>query len=246
MRLIFGVLFFLISVRSHSQQSIVSAGDDKFPEYLNIRVGLADPTGDFGDKSNNINAGLAENGINFEIAYQKCLGRNFSWLFMGRISSNKMDKTILDANLKNQLPSNVNFTSSVGNWNTTNFMTGLSFDILLKEDQISLRPRFLFGYSISSSPNLNISVSDQSTQVNTIQEKGSARGLGVVTGADLVIKSSSMTSFTFGLQYFYTKADFDEVEIRTTNNTGSSQLHITSFNQPIGIIGLELGIQFRL
>lgn len=242
----FFISFILVLSTSFISSAQDSTKSNPKPDYILVRIGSANPIENFKDNGNKPSSGAAEKGINFEFGYRKYISNNTSWILTARLSSNKIDKAAIDEEIKSQFPINTTFTSSVGKWNTTTIMTGFATDIPLKGNLIALRLRLLGGYAMASSPNINISATNNNVVVNSIQERGKSRGFGVVTGADLVLNAKENISFTLGIQYYYTDTDFDDIDVRTTSNTGFSQLQTTRFNQEIRIIGLELSLQFRL
>lgn len=211
---------------------------------LSFAVGRAIPTGNFGEQD--LNAGLAENGINFEAYYGSYLSPNTAWVFSVRLSSNPVNEGPFNDALKAELPSGVEYSSNIGNWATTSFLTGIQSKIELSEDVLDFELRILGGYVIANSPSISASTSYQGSTVNTNQSRGTSKRFGFLAGAGMRVKANEKTSFRAGINYFHNNAEFDDVQIRQSGGNSNNVILTESFKQEIRIVGVEVGVAFLL
>jgi len=234
MRKLLIILFLINSIYNYAQES----------SSIGFTIGTAFPQGEFFKESSNL-YGVARMGTSFEAFYKLEVSKLFTLVASSRFTKNNIDNKVFARNLElNQL--NRNITSVFSDpWRTYSLLVGPQLNHLWKESRVLLSLRGMFGYTYAESPEMIIAYSRNSSNLRSERKTEGSHSMGYLIGLGTNYLLNQRASIAFAVNYFTTKAKFDEIKFIDSPQLGSTVMNTESLEQTISILATEIGLAYK-
>ncbi len=230
-------------------QSDSLSNKKKYTGHLTFSAGLAEPLGDLAlqDYSKSY-AGAGNTGMAFQLALYKPFARNFGFcLAFHRESFLISAEEIAKANQVYLSPGYKASVEVLQNWSVSGLHMGLFAQAPLNtKKSFFLEPRLLFGLARGKSPGYTLNIdsvvpkSEPLASATQLSARSSNLAGTFLIGVGLRYHSKNNWCFSLHLDYetLLTEAEFDDIQITTSNNQSAT----TTWDMEMKYYTFKIGI----
>jgi len=209
--------------------------------HITLSLGPSIATGDFGTSSiSNASAGFAGNGLVFDLSASYLLGKRLGIIGLIHSQANSFNNQAF----VNYMAYNtsVDWSMTSKSWSVGSYMIGGFADFEVKE-RFHFQPRFLIGYAIGSSPELELTLVGSGGADWIKQSSVYGSNFALMFGGGFQYYLSDKVTFIADMDYFSTTIDF--LDIKVTSSIGGAP-YIQNTKQPITAVNLTFGLGVRI
>lgn len=208
--------------------------------------GIGMPFSNYGNANiTNQNAGLAENGLLFELSYKRIIEEKFGLSLLYRTQFNKIDKDKIKASFKAIGASEIHKVS-LSSWELNSLMIGLfSHYPLDQNNKLSLLLHFHAGISMVTLPDIEVVYETNPNTYASIKNNHlseNSKSFSFMLGSGLQYRVSQKIAFSFNADLFYSKPNFEYLPPSGNNQSPDNPFIGDSYAQSISIASIKAGV----
>lgn len=212
--------------------------------YIGLSVGGGVPVGHYGNTDvSDSAAGLATTGVNFSLSFAYKISKKIGICGMLRNQSNSMNVTSAEAQFAKKYP-NVSWSIIADDWNIKLFMAGIYNSVPIKDSTTFIDFKAMLGLASSTLPGFTLTGKQSGgIPVSATQSSATSGAACFAIGLGLKHNISKRLCLLIGIDYLFTKPQFDNITIVFSNGTATSIAHVS---QTITVFSGTFGIGIRI
>lgn len=199
--------------------------------WFALSIGMGIPLGDYAKTDLfNANSGFAKLGFAANLDYAVPFNPNVGAIFSVNGFINQCDEEAIKNFLK--LFGGMDPSLSMTAWKAGSLLGGFYVRSNAAEGKASFYGKIQLGYALTQSYELSLRIDDPSPfstdYVSSHQSSGTAGAFVINGGAGILIPLPSGPSFTIGVNYITMKSEFENIELKTEEKSGSAPVQTTT------------------
>lgn len=203
--------------------------------FISYGIGISSPTGEFADNSNfNLNGGFATNGYQTNLRYFRYMWKNLQLGALISYAGSEYDDEYVENSLNES--SVVGFwTVNSGYYSTFAFLAGPALSIPFENGYLDAH--VMFGYSICTSPSLEITYRETNTYQYLRKEADSDVAISTNIGVGLKLRLTDKIFLGFNVDF---NMNYPQFNTLTSTNSGQNSMENYTLNMHMINSGISL------